>query len=473
MTDLSSLPITPGALVAGKYRTERLLGQGGMGAVVLAKDETTGQPLAIKFLLPSLRDEGHFVGRFRREAQATARLSSEHVPRVLDVGSTAEGAPFIVMEYCEGRDLRVLVKEEGPLPEHEAAAYIGQACVALAEAHALGIVHRDLKPSNLLLGRSADGKPLIKVLDFGVAKVRPTAEAESDHITATGTILGSRLFMAPEQMRRPRDVDARADIWALGVCLYYLVTGHTPFEAATTEEVILAVVMHPPKPLRDLAPRTSPAFEAVVLRCLEKSPRERFESVTELVRALAPLSRAPAATASTPRATPPKPAATPVPDDSATEPSLSAAPTRIMDARLRTAIVEANARRSPPRSRRARKSAVPLVAGASLALGVLVGLGALALWKTSSASPADSVGVTDVRAESAPSATTQPSAAPPSTTSAPSAAPLPAPSSAASEAATAPARAASAAPSPRGTAPTPSTKPAAPAPTAPSLDSPW
>jgi serine/threonine protein kinase len=472
MTDLSSLPITPGALVAGKYRTERLLGQGGMGAVVLARDETTGQPLAIKFLLPSLRDEGHFVGRFRREAQATARLSSEHVPRVLDVGSTAEGAPFIVMEYCEGRDLRVLVKEDGPLPEHEAAAYIGQACVALAEAHALGIVHRDLKPSNLLLSRSADGKPLVKVLDFGVAKVRPTAEDEGNHITATGTILGSRLFMAPEQMRRPRDVDARADIWALGVCLYYLVTGHTPFEATSTEEVILAVVMHPPKPLRDHAPRVSAAFEAVVLRCLEKSPRERFESVTELVRALAPLTRSPTATPSAPRPSAPKPSPAPALDDGATEASLSAAPTRVMDARLRTAIVEANARRSPPRSRRGRRSSVPLVAGASLALGVLVGLGALALWKSSSASPADAASPPETRAAVATSAPAAPQGTEHEVAGA-SSAPLPAAPSAVSDAAATPTRPPSAAPSPRGTAASTSAKPAPPAATAPSLDSPW
>lgn len=376
MTDLSSLPIEPGTWVAGKYRTERLLGQGGMGAVVLARD-ATGQPLAIKFLLPSLRDDGHFVARFRREAEATARLSSEHVPRVLDVGSTEQGAPFIVMEYCEGRDLRDLVKEEGPLSEADAAAYIGQACVALAEAHALGIIHRDLKPSNLLLGHTSDGKALVKVLDFGVAKVRPNLDDAGSDMTATGTVLGSRLYMAPEQMRKPRDVDARADIWALGVCLYYLVTGHTPFEAATVEEVILAVVMHPPRPLRAHAPRTSPAFEAVVLRCLEKSPRERFGSVTELVRALAPLARAPAAAPSQPRSPSPNRS---VADAAATEASLSEAPTRVMDRHVRHAIVEASARlrRAPP-PRSAKKSRVPLIAAISLALGVVVGLAALGM----------------------------------------------------------------------------------------------
>ncbi len=380
MARVAPLNIQPGTVVAGKYRTERMLGKGGMGAVVLARRIEGGEALAIKFLLPTLQDDGHFVERFRREAKATARLSTAHVPRVLDMGTTEQGAHYIVMEYCPGKDLRALVKEKGPVLEHEAAAYVGQACVALAEAHALQIVHRDIKPSNLLLSKSADGNPLIKVLDFGVAKVR-SAHIETE-MTSTGAVLGSRLYMAPEQMRNPRDVDARADIWALGVCLYYLVSGHTPFAAETSEEVVLAVVLHAPRALREVAPNVSTAFEEVVLKCLEKSRSARFSSVTELARALAPLSLPPAKSARGAKVaagaptSSPKPQNEPARDDA--EAPASEGPTRLMvrAAEAETAVPESttNAWQATPLPQPRKPIGLVTVALGSVALGIVVGL---------------------------------------------------------------------------------------------------
>jgi serine/threonine-protein kinase len=292
MSAEATLPLAPGDLVAGKYQVDRVLGVGGMGAVFSAVDHETGERVAIKCLLPTYCENVDVITRFLREGRATMRLTSEHIARVSATGALDSGVPYIVMEHLDGRDLRSVVKHSGPLPVHEAAAYVSQVCAALAEAHALGIVHRDLKPANLFLTRRPNGTALIKVLDFGIAKyTSPSLLGDQVEMTRTQTILGSRAYMSPEQMLRPKEVDARADIWSLGVILYFFVTGKNPFASDTTEAMIMRIIQGTPEPLTALVPGLPPAFEAVVLRCLAKAREARFSNVTELARALAPFGR--------------------------------------------------------------------------------------------------------------------------------------------------------------------------------------
>jgi serine/threonine protein kinase len=276
----------PGAVVGGKYVVERVLGRGGMGMVVAAQHLQLREPVALKFLHGEMAKRPSIVKRFTREAQAAARIKSEHVARVFDVG-THEGAPFIVMELLAGEDLHKLAATRGPLAWSEAALYIAQACDAVAEAHLYGIVHRDLKPANLFLTRRADGSPLVKVLDFGISKM---AGEVDENLTATTDVLGSPLYMSPEQIESPRDVDGRADVWALGAILYKLLTGRAAFAAATAASSLAKIVKDPPPPLRPQRPDLPPELEALVYRCLDKDVRTRLQSAAELGRALAPFA---------------------------------------------------------------------------------------------------------------------------------------------------------------------------------------
>ena len=230
----------PGDVLAGKYRVERVLGSGGMGVVVAAMHLTLQERVALKFLLPEGAKKEETVTRFLREARAAAKIKSEHVARVSDVGTLESGAPYLVMEYLDGSDLSALLRRDGPLPPRDAVEYVLQACEALAEAHAVGIVHRDLKPANLFLARHAGGAPRIKVLDFGISKLTardPSMPPDDPSMTRTRAWLGSPLYMSPEQMRSARDVDTRTDIWALGVILYELLSGKPPFDGETFPEL--------------------------------------------------------------------------------------------------------------------------------------------------------------------------------------------------------------------------------------------
>ena len=276
-----------GSVVRGKYRVERLLGEGGMGMVLGAWHELLGQRVALKVLRPDLVANPGLLERFKREAQAASRIRSDHVARVIDVDALADGTPFMVMEYLEGQDLAALL--QSPLPYRTAIEYVLQACDAIAEAHALGIIHRDIKPANLFLTRTREGKPLVKVLDFGISKIEKTDSGNPATVTKTSAVMGSAVYMSPEQMLSARDVDARTDIWSLGVTLYELCTGDVPFLGETLPQVCALVMNKPPPPPRTLRPDLPAELEVVILRCLDKDRDARFASVAELCWALAPI----------------------------------------------------------------------------------------------------------------------------------------------------------------------------------------
>ena len=281
--------VQPGQILLGKYRIERVLGIGGMGVVVAATHVHLEDRVAIKFLLPQALENGEAAARFIREARAAVRIKSEHVARVSDVGRLENGAPYMVMEYLEGTDLTGLVKQNGPLPIDDAVEALLQACEAIAEAHALHIVHRDLKPANLFMIRRADGTPSVKVLDFGISKVGGPPGSSSDmNMTRTTAVMGSPLYMSPEQMASSRDVDARTDIWALGVILYEILTARMPFEAETMPQLCAMILQQPSPPIRQARPDTPEGLEQVILRCLEKDRERRFSTVAEFAHALMP-----------------------------------------------------------------------------------------------------------------------------------------------------------------------------------------
>jgi len=215
--------VQPGDVLCDRYRVDRVLGSGGMGVVVLAEHIELRERVAIKFLLDSAADDVELSERFLREARAAVRIRSEHVVRVSDVGRLPSGAPYLVMEYLEGEDLSQRL-ERGRVPIEDAVDYVMQCCEAMHVAHRAGIVHRDLKPANLFLTQRPDGSPIIKVLDFGISKVGG-AEAAQLSLTRTQTMMGSPLYMSPEQMRSSKDVSPSTDIWSLGVILHELISG--------------------------------------------------------------------------------------------------------------------------------------------------------------------------------------------------------------------------------------------------------
>jgi len=272
-------------VIAEKYRVERVLGMGGMGIVIAATHVHLRERVALKILFPDRARNSDCVARFMREARAVVRIRSEHVARVLDVGLLDSGVPFMVMELLEGTSLLSLLQKGGALPIGTTLEYVMQACVAIAEAHALGIVHRDLKPSNLFVTWNADGTPCVKVLDFGISKF---ADAEEGIITHSAVIVGSPSYMAPEQLESAHEVDARADIWSLGVLLYELVTGVRPFVAGSIVGVCSKIANDSPIPPRQIRPDLPKGVEDAILRCLERDLDKRFPHVGALVAALAP-----------------------------------------------------------------------------------------------------------------------------------------------------------------------------------------
>jgi serine/threonine-protein kinase len=284
---MKEVPVKVGEILAGKYRVDSVLGYGGMGVVVEATHLELHETRAIKLMLPEALEEKEMVSRFKHEARAVVRLTSEHVARVHDVGTLESGLPYMVMEYLRGSDLRTIIKERGRIPAAEAVQYALQICEALAEAHALGIVHRDLKPANLFLITRVDGTPCIKVLDFGISKMLGSGD---DEMTKTQTVLGSPSYMSPEQMRSARTVDARTDIWSLGVILYRLVTGELPFRGDTITELVTKVLQTAPRPPSTVAPDIPPELDEVLLRCMERDLSRRYATMGELSAALLPFA---------------------------------------------------------------------------------------------------------------------------------------------------------------------------------------
>ncbi|MBW2525630.1 MAG: serine/threonine protein kinase [Deltaproteobacteria bacterium] len=270
-----------GQVVAGKYRIERVLGVGGMGVVVEATHTALDEKVAIKFLSGAESSDPERLTRFTREAWAAAKIKNEHVARVSDVAQLDDGTAYLVMEYLEGRDLDGVLAS-GPLPPQTAVDYVLQAAEAVAEAHKLGIVHRDLKPGNLFLTHRADGSPCVKVLDFGISKF-----TMARGMTRSETMMGSPHYMAPEQILSSANVDARVDVWALGVILYELCAGSPPFDAEQLSQIIERILEGQAHPLREVAPHVSAPLEAAVMHALATNADERYADLADFATALA------------------------------------------------------------------------------------------------------------------------------------------------------------------------------------------
>jgi serine/threonine-protein kinase len=276
----------PGTIIAGKYEVEKLIGAGGMGMVVSARHLQLNKRVAVKLLHPRAAAQTSPAARFRREARAAASLRSEHVATIMDF-DLESGAPYMVMEFLSGSSLSKVIRQRAPMAIDEAVDYTLQACEAISEAHGLGIWHRDLKPGNLFLTKRPDGSPLVKVLDFGISKMVGQEPDEQD-LTATNMILGSPQYASPEQLRGLKNVDSRTDIWALGVILYYMLSGRRPFEAETLSALFVAISTDAPPALGSLRPGLPASLEAIVMQCLEKNREQRVQSVQILMQGLRP-----------------------------------------------------------------------------------------------------------------------------------------------------------------------------------------
>jgi serine/threonine protein kinase len=417
----ASMPFPPGSVLAGKYRVERLLGEGGMGWVVVATHLQLEQRVALKFMREAhAAEQPDAVARFLREARAAARIQSEHVARVSDVGTLDTGIPYLVMEYLEGQDLEALLHSRRSFPLQMAIDYALQACEGLAEAHAVGIVHRDLKPANLFLARRSDGSIRVKLLDFGISKLVPTGGMPDVGMTSTQALMGSPLYMSPEQLRSSKNVDRRADIWSMGVILYEMFGGRSPFEADTLPEVCSRIMAVPPEPLGSFRPELPPALDAVVMRCLEKEPQRRFPDVASLAQALAPFGPPEARTASDRIARLARGPALSHPEMASAADSGPAM--RVAAAIPGVAQTNASFSTVGPAIPGKRSPAVlALAAGAGLTVAAAIVIAVVAMRGKEAAAPASSAPATQVSSVPALVATslTAPTAAPPASSSAP------------------------------------------------------
>jgi len=280
-------PLEAGAIVNGRYRVEGVLGRGAMGTVYSAHT-AEGYQVAVKVMAHTSSSS---VARFLREAATCARLTSEHVARVYESGRLPSGAPYLVMERLVGHDLGALMKH-GALPIGHAALYAVHACRGLAEAHAIGVVHRDVKPENLFVTTRADGSPLVKVLDFGVSKIVSANLDGESSLTATQALLGTPSYMAPEQLVAAKNVDARADVWSIGVVVYQMIGGRLPFGGGNVLALMHQTSTTTPPALSSLRAGVPEAIERCVGHCLEAEPLRRYARILDVADALAPFAAA-------------------------------------------------------------------------------------------------------------------------------------------------------------------------------------
>lgn len=279
---MPGLPVALGETFAEKYRVERVLGEGGMGVVLLAHHLELDQPVAIKVLLDGLAESVEGAERFRREARAAAKIQSDNVVRVFDVGVLDQGARYMVMEYLHGHDLAAELADTGPLPIAKATRILLEAADAVEAAHSAGIVHRDLKPANIFLAERGDGRVRVKVLDFGISKGTSSLGPDLS-LTTTSAWIGSPLYMAPEQMQSPRDVDHRADIWSLGAIAFELFAGRPPYLADSLPQLCNLLLTVAPPPIEELRPDVPPELAKIVNTCLSRDPNGRYASVRDLI----------------------------------------------------------------------------------------------------------------------------------------------------------------------------------------------
>jgi serine/threonine-protein kinase len=278
--------LAPGTLIAGKLRIVRLLGAGGMGAVYEVEHEITKHRRALKLLHPQYAAYPHVIERFLREASAAGRIGNPHIIETFDAGQLESGEPYLVMELLQGQTLADLMEKKGELSITEASELLRQACTGVQAAHDAGIVHRDLKPDNLFI-TTKDGRPFLKILDFGVSKFDPGLTGGALGVTQEGATLGTPFYMPPEQIRGDKHIDSRADIYALGVILYECVSGIRPFNADTLAH--LAVLIHEGNPtsIADLRPDIPSRFAEVVHKAMARNKEERPASARELAESLA------------------------------------------------------------------------------------------------------------------------------------------------------------------------------------------
>ncbi|HVH44505.1 MAG TPA: protein kinase, partial [Labilithrix sp.] len=286
----ASLGIATGVLLDGKYLVGRIIGAGAVGIVFEAKNVELDETVALKCLRPEMLIDPGVVARFAREAKAAAAIKSEYVATVHDVGMTDDGVPFIVMEYLEGKDLGTVVADSGTLSPRSAVEYALHVCEALAVAHSKGIVHRDIKPENLLLTERAGGMRIVKVLDFGISKTALTGSIFQNELPLVKTVnlMGTPLYMSPEQVRVSDSVDVRSDIWSLGMVIYEILTGQTAFAGQSITEICAAILEASPQPIERYRSDLPSGLVEVISKCLQKDVDKRFQNIAELALALAP-----------------------------------------------------------------------------------------------------------------------------------------------------------------------------------------
>jgi serine/threonine-protein kinase len=277
----------PGAIVAGRYRLEEVVGYGGMGSVWRATHTGLGEPVAVKLVSANFVRSSEALRRFDTEAKAAAKLRSRHVPQVFDNGVLEDGTPFLVMELLHGESLAARINRAGAIPLPETISILEQCCRALSRAHSLDIVHRDIKPENVYLAQSVDDEGyIVKVLDFGIAKVNSSLAQDGRSSTRTGTLLGTPLYMSPEQARGLRSIDARSDLYSLGLVAYTMLTARLPFGGETLGELLLQICTEPLPTLRAVIPTMPQPIDDWFQKACARLPDDRFASATLFIEAL-------------------------------------------------------------------------------------------------------------------------------------------------------------------------------------------